>query len=82
MPDIPNISEQEEAESIAKLLEEMQRATSKSIRRRGLNGDEFHPLVVIDLGLFNLCCTARLAAGTFGTGGRKDEIKSTPEEKA
>lgn len=65
---LPEISEQEEIESLAQLIEELQRMTNKAIHKRGLKGDEFHPLVVIDLGLFNLCCTARLAAGTFGKG--------------
>jgi hypothetical protein len=63
---IPELSEQEEVESLAKIIEELQRTVNRALKRRGLKGDEFHPLVVIDLGLFNLCCTARLAAGTFG----------------
>jgi len=66
------ITEHEELESLAKTLEEMQRAVNRAVRKRGLKGDEFHPLVVIDLGLFNLCCTARLAAGTFGKPGHQD----------
>lgn len=60
------ITEQEEIESLAKMIEEMQRATNRAIHRRGLKGDEFHPLVVVDMMLFNACCTARLAAGTYG----------------
>ena len=63
---IPELSEQEEVESLAKIIEELQRTVNRALKRRGLKGDEFHPLVVIDLGLLNLCCAARLAAGTFG----------------
>lgn len=63
---IPEISEQEEIESLAQLIEELQRMTNKAIHKRGLKGDEFHPLVVIDMQLFGLCCLARCAAGRFG----------------
>lgn len=75
------LSEQAELESLAKTIQTLQRATNRALRRRGLTGDEFHPLVVIDIGLFNLMCIARLAAGTFGKENSNEEKSQTGQEE-
>jgi hypothetical protein len=59
------LSEQEELEQLAMIIGEVQHSTIQLINRRGLDGKEWHPLNVINMQLFNLVCTARLAAGTY-----------------
>lgn len=59
------LSEKEELESLAKLIEELQRMVNTLVRRKGLTGHEFHPLNVLDSSLFNVMIIAKLAAGSF-----------------
>lgn len=71
MSEIPELSEKEEIESLAQLIEEVQHTVNKAVRRRGLKGDEFHPLNILDVALFGVCCQARIAAGGFGKAKEK-----------
>lgn len=47
-------AKQEEARAFVEQIEALQRATNTAVRRHGLKGEEFHPLNIIDLGLFGL----------------------------
>lgn len=52
-------------ETLAVEIQRLQHRANKAVRLAKLKGDEFHPLNVIDLGLFGLMCQAKNAAGMF-----------------
>lgn len=58
-------AEADTPESLAEAIEALQRRANKAVRAAKLKGDEFHPLNMIDLGLFGLTCQAKNAARKF-----------------